>query len=156
MESFTHKSRRNCGFKVIQPTLCSAIFVPYVCVMRMRSRLTRQGEFLTAFFMGICIFFEVLTLSNNFFPAITRFFVSPANCHVKKLDVCYSVRDSKGDSGSHDTTTPLIEAALSNSEKVVTDLLKHGASVNFPKVIDNTATAPCHNPILIPQRWSRN
>ena len=35
---------------------------------------------------------------------------------------------------SKDTTTPLIEAALSSNEKVVTYLLKHGASVNFPKV----------------------
>ncbi|KAJ7388963.1 hypothetical protein OS493_034599 [Desmophyllum pertusum] len=34
---------------------------------------------------------------------------------------------------SKDTTTPLIEAAVSHSVKVVTDLLKHGASVNFPK-----------------------
>ena len=101
---------------------------------------------------SLCFFFQVITFNNNF----SRFFVSPANCHVKKLDVCYSVRDSDGDSESHDTTTPLIEAALSNSEKVVTDLLKHGASVNFPKVIYKTATAPCHNPILIPQRWSRN
>ena len=68
---------------------------------------------------------------------------------MKKLDVCYSVRDSDEDSESDDTTTPLIEAALSNSEKVVTDLLKHGASVNFPKVNNNTVTAPCHNPFLI-------
>ena len=43
----------------------------------------------------------------------------------------------------------MIEAALSNSEKVVTDLLKHGASVNFPKVNNKTVAAPCHNPILI-------
>lgn len=47
--------------------------------------------------------------------------------------MCYNVRGVDG--GSQDTTTPLIEAALSNSEKVVTDLLKHGASVNFPKVL---------------------
>ena len=63
--------------------------------------------------------------------------------------MCYNVRDSEEDSESDDTTTPLIEAALSNSEKVVTDLLKHGASVNFPKVNNKTVTAPCHNPILI-------
>ena len=82
--------------------------------------------------------------------------MSPANCHLKNLDVCYSVRDSEGESESHDTTTPLIEAALSNNEKVVTDLLKHGASVNFPKVIlNNTGTAPCHNPIVFPTT-SRN
>ena len=98
-------------------------------------------------FIGICISLKCL-YSVIIFPSITRFFLSPANCHVKKLDVCYSVRDSEEDSESNDTTTPLIEAALSNSEKVVTDLLKHGASVNFPKVINNTVTAPCHNPIL--------
>ncbi|XP_020601790.1 probable protein S-acyltransferase 23 [Orbicella faveolata] len=105
---------------------------------------------------GVTPFAAVFSKTESGIITLVEFFVSPANCHVKKLDVCYSVRDSKGDSGSHDTTTPLIEAALSNSEKVVMDLLKHGASVNFPKVIDNTATAPCHNPILIPQRWSRN
>ena len=47
------------------------------------------------------------------------------------MDVCYSVGDEQN---SKDTTTPLIEAALSSNEKVVTYLLKHGASVNFPKV----------------------
>lgn len=62
-----------------------------------------------------------------------RFFVSPSTCNVKNLDVCYKVRDNnEGDSG--DTTTPLIEATVSLSEKVVVDLLRHGASVNFPKV----------------------
>ena len=73
---------------------------------------------------------QLLTLNTEFLST-PRFFVSPSNCHVKNLDVCYSVRGE----GSQDTTTPLIEAALSNNEKVVTDLLKHGASVNFPKVI---------------------
>ena len=68
---------------------------------------------------------------------IARFFVSPSNCHVKNLDVCYSVRVSDEEE-SKDTTTPLIEAAVSHSVKVVTDLLKHGASVNFPKVINIT------------------
>ena len=74
-----------------------------------------------------------------YFPSTSRFFVSPSNCHVKTLDVCYSVRGGDGED-SQDTTTPLIEAALSNNEKVVTDLLKHGASVNFPKVISSSAT----------------
>lgn len=63
--------------------------------------------------------------------------------------MCYSVRDGEEDTESDDSTTPLIEAALSNSEKVVTDLLKHGASVNFPKVNNNTVATPFHNPFLI-------
>ena len=58
--------------------------------------------------------------------------MSPSTCHVKNLDVCYSVGD---DEKTKDTTTPLIEAAVSSNEKVVTYLLKHGASVNFPKVM---------------------
>ena len=57
--------------------------------------------------------------------------MSPSNCHVTNVDVCYSVGHEQN---SKDTTTPLIEAALSSKEKVVTYLLKHGASVNFPKV----------------------
>ena len=53
---------------------------------------------------------------------------------MKNLDVCYSVQ-SGDESNSEDTTTPLIEAAVANNEKVVSVLLKHGASVNFSKVI---------------------
>ena len=59
--------------------------------------------------------------------------MSPSTCHLKNLDVCYTVR-SGDDSQSQDSTTPLIEAVVSNNEKVVSDLLKHGASVNFPNV----------------------
>ena len=53
---------------------------------------------------------------------------------MKNLDLCYNVRDNSEEE-SNDTTTPLIEAAVSHSEKVVIALLRHGASVNFPKVI---------------------
>lgn len=59
--------------------------------------------------------------------------MSPSTCHVKNLDVCYTVQ-SGGNIQSQDSTTPLIEAVVSNNEKVVSDLLKHGASVNFPNV----------------------
>ena len=59
--------------------------------------------------------------------------MSPSTCHIKNLDVCYTVQ-SRGNMQSQDSTTPLIEAVVSNNEKVVSDLLKHGASVNFPNV----------------------
>ena len=59
--------------------------------------------------------------------------MSPSTCHVKNLDVCYTVQSGDKSQGQ-DTTTPLIEAVLSSNEKVVSDLLKHGASVNFPNV----------------------
>ena len=59
--------------------------------------------------------------------------MSPSTCHVKNLDVCYTVQ-SGGNIQSQDSTTPLIEAVVSNNENVVSDLLKHGASVNFPNV----------------------
>lgn len=59
--------------------------------------------------------------------------MSPSTCHIKNLDVCYTVQ-SRGNMQSKDSTTPLIEAVVSNNEKVVSDLLKHGASVNFPNV----------------------
>lgn len=74
-----------------------------------------------------------LQIKTSFVLSILRFFVSSTACNVKNLDVCYSVRSSD-ESSTQDSTTPLIEAAVSDNEKVVTLLLKHGASVNFPKV----------------------
>ncbi|KAL9986739.1 hypothetical protein ACROYT_G000926 [Oculina patagonica] len=81
---------------------------------------------------GVTPFAAVFSKTDSGIITLVEFFVSPSNGHVKKLDVCYSVRGGDGED-SQDTTTPLIEAALSNNEKVVTYLLKHGASVNFPK-----------------------
>lgn len=87
---------------------------------------------LACFWHGNCKLVDFISHKLNWiWIFFQRFFVSPSNCHVKNLDVCYSVGDEQN---SKDTTTPLIEAALSSNEKVVTYLLKHGASVNFPKV----------------------
>ena len=87
---------------------------------------------LACFWYGNCKLVDFISHKLNWiWIFFQRFFVSPSNCHVKNLDVCYSVGDEQN---SKDTTTPLIEAALSSNEKVVTYLLKHGASVNFPKV----------------------
>ncbi|XP_073244839.1 poly [ADP-ribose] polymerase tankyrase-like isoform X3 [Porites lutea] len=79
---------------------------------------------------GVTPFAAVFSNTESGIITLVEFFVSPSNCHVKNLDVCYSVGEEQN---SKDTTTPLIEAALSSNEKVVTYLLKHGASVNFPK-----------------------
>ncbi|XP_015763146.1 PREDICTED: ankyrin repeat, PH and SEC7 domain containing protein secG-like [Acropora digitifera] len=80
---------------------------------------------------GVTPFAAVFSNTESGMITLVEFFVSPSTCHIKNLDVCYTVQ-SRGNMQSQDSTTPLIEAVVSNNEKVVSDLLKHGASVNFP------------------------